>query len=79
MKGIEAEKAAIRSLVLRQIGVNPGISRTFAGQANTLGMDAAFLRLPSSTAPQVDLQDLTTGDRWYMVDASAIDGDHLIM
>jgi hypothetical protein len=78
MRGIEAQRAAIRRLVLQQLGLDFQQPRGFAGQANTLGMEAQLLRLPASQAAQVDLQDSTTGDPFFMADASIIDGDHLI-
>lgn len=78
MRGIDAEKAAIRALVLKQLGVDPTQPRTFAGQAGTANMAAALLRLPCSLAPQNDLQDPTTGDFFFMADYDPIDGDALI-
>lgn len=79
MKGIEAQRAAIRYLVLKELGIDPAQPRVFAGQANSLGMEAQMMRLPATLEPQVDLQDLTTGERYFMIDGSEIDGDHLIM
>lgn len=78
MRGLEAEKAAIRALVLKQLGIDPGVARVFAGQASVPGMESALHRLPSSFEPQSDLQDPATGDFYFMLDYSAIDGDDVL-
>lgn len=78
MKGREDEQQAIRRAALHWTGIDPDLPRMFEGQVSTLGMGGALSRLPVAMVPQVDLFDPTTLDRHFMVDASEIDGDHLI-
>ena len=79
MRGNEAQRAAIRELALRQLGYSASQPRVFAGQANSLGMEAQLLRLPATLEPQIDLQDPDTGEQYFMVDAHPIDSeDYLI-
>ena len=79
MRGLEAQRAAIRRVVLQQLGVDPRQPRLFSAQANALGMEAQLLRLPATLEAQVDLQDPVTGDRYFMVDFSEIDGEDLVV
>ncbi len=78
MRGKEEERQAFRRMTLLRLGVDPEQTRHFVGQVGAMGMEGALLRLPSTTLPQAELFDPATGDLYFMMDFSELDGDDLL-
>lgn len=78
MRALVDQQDLIRLQVLIPTGIDPSVSRGFAEQAEMLGQDAPFSRLPATQAAQVDLQD-PDGNPFFVVDYHPIDSPDFLI
>lgn len=78
MRAIEEERNAMRQSAFLHTGVDPLEPRGFTEQADSLGMDAVFSRLPAAPTPQVDFH-APDGTPYFAVDFHPVDSpDHVV-
>ena len=79
MDAILKERRARQQLAAKPFGVNPRFPRVWPSTVRAAGTELDLAQLPVNAADFQEMQDPITGQLYFVVGISAVDGDDIIL